>query len=286
LKVVTLERNMERKKKKRRILKKLKKPFRLIVLNENTFEEKFSYSLTPMNVIVMFGGFIVVFAFLFYALIVFTPLKTVLVPDFSSYESRENARVARFKADSLTQILKSQERYYTDLKLILSGSGPTSNLTDTTKLSEVDLNYQTSDLENKIRTELNRTSGMVLYQGKGKSLGNSLLLAPVSGEYSFIPNSNRVKWVANSNEPAKSILDGTVIDVAFSAVDGNAVFIQHAEGIISVYKNLKTVSVGAGKKVKAGENLGFPNSNNGISEIYFEIWKNGSSESIQTYFGK
>ena len=286
MKVVTLERNMERKKKKRRILKKLKKPFRLIVLNENTFEEKFSYSLTPMNVIVMFGGFIVVFAFLFYALIVFTPLKTVLVPDFSSYESRENARVARFKADSLTQILKSQERYYTDLKLILSGSGPTSNLTDTTKLSEVDLNYQTSDLENKIRTELNRTSGMVLYQGKGKSLGNSLLLAPVSGEYSFIPNSNRVKWVANSNEPAKSILDGTVIDVAFSAVDGNAVFIQHAEGIISVYKNLKTVSVGAGKKVKAGENLGFPNSNNGISEIYFEIWKNGSSESIQTYFGK
>ena len=277
---------MERKKKKRRILKKLKKPFRLIVLNENTFEEKFSYSLTPMNVIVMFGGFIVVFAFLFYALIVFTPLKTVLVPDFSSYESRENARVARFKADSLTQILKSQERYYTDLKLILSGSGPTSNLTDTTKLSEVDLNYQTSDLENKIRTELNRTSGMVLYQGKGKSLGNSLLLAPVSGEYSFIPNSNRVKWVANSYEPAKSILDGTVIDVAFSAVDGNAVFIQHAEGIISVYKNLKTVSVGAGKKVKAGENLGFPNSNNGISEIYFEIWKNGSSESIQTYFGK
>ena len=53
---------MERKKKSKEIVKKLKKPFRLIILNENSFEERFSYSLTPMNLIVMLGGFLVVFA--------------------------------------------------------------------------------------------------------------------------------------------------------------------------------------------------------------------------------
>jgi murein DD-endopeptidase MepM/ murein hydrolase activator NlpD len=277
---------MERKRKKRRILKKLKKPFRLIVLNENTFEEKFSYSLTPMNVIVMFGGFIVVFALLFYALIAFTPLKTVLVPDFSSYESRENARIARFKADSLTQVMRSQEKYLTDLKLILSGSGPVSNLTDTTKLSEVDLNYETSEIENKIRAELNQTSGLIPYQGKSNSTSGKLLIAPLGGEYAFIPNSNRVKWKSGVNEQAKSILDGTIIETSFSPVDGNGVLIQHAEGTITVYKNLKSVSVTVGKKVKAGESIGWPNLNNGSGELYFEIWKNGQSESISNYFGK
>jgi len=277
---------MERKRKKRRILKKLKKPFRLIVLNENTFEEKFSYSLTAMNVIVLFGGFIVVFAFLFYALIAFTPLKTVLVPDFSSYESRENARVARFKADSLTQVMRSQERYYADLKLILSGSGPSSNLTDTTKLSEVDLNYQTSEIENKIRAELSQTTGMVPYQGRANARGGSLLLPPVSGEYFFVPNSNQVSWKCGINETVKSILDGTIIETSFSPVDGNRVLVQHADGLVSVYKNLKSVSVGTGKKVKAGESLGLPSVKNGSGELHFEIWKNGISENIQTYFGK
>lgn len=276
---------MERKRKKRRILKKLKKPFRLIVLNENTFEEKFSYSLTPMNVIVMFGGFIVVFAFLFYILIAFTPLKTVLVPDFSSYESRENARIARFKADSLTQVMRSQEKYYADLKLILSGSGPSSNLTDTTKLSEVDLNYQSSEIENKIRAELSQTAGMVPYQGRANQLGGSLLLPPVSGEYFFVPNSNRVSWKCGLNETAKSILDGTIIETSFSPVDGNRVLVQHADGLVSVYKNLKSMSVVQGKKVKAGESLGLPNVNNGSGELLFEIWKNGISENIQAYFG-
>jgi len=277
---------MERKRKKRRILKKLKKPFRLIVLNENTFEEKFSYSLTPMNVIVMFGGFIVVFALLFYALIAFTPLRTILVPDFSSYESRENARIARFKADSLTHVMQSQQRYYADLKLILSGSGPSSNLTDTTKLSEVDLNYQTSEIENKIRAELSQTTGLIPYQGRAHSVNGALLLPPVNGEYFFISNSNRVNWKCSTNESVKSILDGTIIETSFSPVDGNGVFIQHAEGLITVYKNLKSVSVGVGKKVKAGENLGLPNSNNGSGELFFEIWKNGVSENIQAYFGK
>ena len=277
---------MERKRKKRRILKKLKKPFRLIVLNENTFEEKFSYSLTPMNVIVMFGGFIVVFAFLFYALIAFTPLKTVLVPDFSSYESRENARVARFKADSLTQVMRSQEKYYADLKLILSGSGPVSNLTDTTKLAEVDLNYQTSEIENKIRAELSQTSGMTQYRGKTHSMGSSMLLPPVEGEYSFVPNSNQVNWKCGLNETVKSILDGTIIETSFSPVDGNRILVQHADGLVSAYKNLKSVSVSMGKKVKAGETLGLPQVKNGSGELLFEIWKNGISENIQAYFGK
>lgn len=233
----------------------------------------------------MFGGFIVVFAFLFYALIAFTPLKTVLVPDFSSYESRENARVARFKADSLTQVMRSQEKYYADLKLILSGSGPVSNLTDTTKLAEVDLNYQTSEIENKIRAELSQTSGMTQYRRKTNSMGGSILFPPVEGEYSFVSNSNQVNWKCGVNETVKSILDGTIIETSFSPVDGNRILVQHADGLVSVYKNLKSVSVSMGKKVKAGETLGLPQVKNGSGELLFEIWKNGGAENVQAYFG-
>ena len=47
--------------KAKKLMKKLKSRFRLTVLNEKTFEEQFSYSLTPLNLIVLFGGFLVVF---------------------------------------------------------------------------------------------------------------------------------------------------------------------------------------------------------------------------------
>jgi murein DD-endopeptidase MepM/ murein hydrolase activator NlpD len=280
---------MERKRKKRRILKKLKKlkkPFRLIVLNENTFEEKFSYSLTPLNVIAMLGGFIVVFSVILYLLIVFTPLKNVLVPDFSSYESREDARKARFTADSLTHVLQTQEKYFTDLKLILSGGSPVTQLSDTTKLKEVDLTYQSTELEQKLTDETNNMQGMIRYSGNAKKSEEGVFLfPPVSGSFVASNNSGAVVWQANANESVKSISEGTVIGASFSIEQGNIVIVQHTNNLISIYKNLKILLVSNGKKVKAGESLGWVNEKNGRNEIIFELWKNGQPENISNHYG-
>lgn len=282
---------MERKRKRKKILKKLKKPFRLIVLNENSFEERFSYSLTPMNVIVMFGGFLVLFSLLFYSLIAFTPLRTILIPDFSSYESREDARKARLTADSLTAVLKSQEHYFNDLKIILSGGNPISSIPDSipAKIEGVDLNYQASEIDQAVRNELQNSPNTLSPQGTKIPEAGYLLFPPVSGNMNsnFEPQFGKkgVYWTSVKNEPVKSVLDGTIISSSYTVSDGNTVLIQHPNNMVSAYKNLAVLLKQNGESVKAGEGIGWVGENaNGQGQFYFEIWKNSVPVDPKTYY--
>lgn len=282
---------MERKKKRKKILKKLKKPFRLIVLNENSFEERFSYSLTPMNVIVMIGGFLVVFSLLFYSLIAFTPLRTVLIPDFSSYESRADARKARLMADSLNSVLKSQEHYFNDLKIILSGGKPISSIPDSVPKGSqsVDLNYVISDVDQAIREELDHASTVFVTQAGKIPEAGYLLFPPVAGSISsnFEPQFGKkgVYWTSVKNEAVKSVLDGTIISSSYTVSDGNTVLIQHPNNMVSAYKNLAVLFKQNGESVKAGEGIGWVGENaNGQGQFYFEIWKNSVPVDPRTYF--
>ena len=100
----------ESPKQKQKLLKRLKSRFRLNVINESTFEEKFSYSLTPMNVIVMFGGLLLVFGTLIYLAVAFTPLKRYIIPDYADAGFREDARVARLQVDSLLDVSRKDRK--------------------------------------------------------------------------------------------------------------------------------------------------------------------------------
>ena len=282
---------MERKRKRKKILKKLKKPFRLIVLNENSFEERFSYSLTPMNVIVMFGGFLVVFSLLFYSLIAFTPLRTILIPDFSSYESRENARKARLTADSLTAVLKSQEHYFGDLKIILSGGNPITAIPDSIpkKAEGIDLNYNVSEIDQAVRNELQTTPNNYTPLLTKIPEAGYLLFPPVAGSISsnFEPQFGKkgVYWTSVKNEAVKSVLDGTIISSSYTVNDGNTVLIQHPNNMVSAYKNLAVLFKQNGESVKAGEGIGWVSENaNGQGQFYFEIWKNSVPVDPKTYY--
>ncbi|MDP4631030.1 MAG: M23 family metallopeptidase [Flavobacteriales bacterium] len=279
------------KKKRKKILKKLKKPFRLIVLNENSFEERFSYSLTPMNVIVMIGGFLVVFSLLFYSLIAFTPLRTVLIPDFTSYESRADARKARLMADSLSNIMKIQEHYFNDLKIILSGGNPVSSIPDSVPKGSqsVDLNYVISDVDQATREELDHASAVFVTQARKIPEAGYLLFPPVAGSISsnFEPQFGKkgVNWTCIKNETVKSVLDGTVISSSYTVSDGNTMLIQHPNNMVSAYKNLAVLFKQNGEAVKAGEGIGWVSENaNGLGQFYFEIWKNSAPVDPKTYF--
>ena len=123
--------------KRKKLIKKLKSRFRLTVLNENTFEEKLSYSLTPLNLIIMFGGMLIVFGTLIYLLVAFTPLKNYVIPDYAATEFREEARIARLTADSLLEVSRKNEKYFNDLRIVLAG-GSLSNASDSIPLETQD----------------------------------------------------------------------------------------------------------------------------------------------------
>ena len=144
----------ERRPRRRKLLKKLKSRFRLTLLNENTFEERFSYSLTPMNVIVMFGGLLLVFGFIIYLLVAFTPLKVYLVPGYVDIEYREQARDARIKADSLSRALKQNQAYLQSVQTILAGD-IVRHAVDTSEMKTTKLEWTEADslFDTEMRTK-------------------------------------------------------------------------------------------------------------------------------------
>ena len=112
---------MPNKLQKRQILKKkLYAKSRLIILNEDTFEEIFSLPLTLMNVFVVatLGAVIIITLTTF--LIAFTPLREY-IPGYASSELRQNAVQLAIKSDSLSNALKKNEAYLQSVVKVLNG---------------------------------------------------------------------------------------------------------------------------------------------------------------------
>jgi hypothetical protein len=213
-----------RKPGKKRLMKKLRSRFRLTILNESTFEEQFSYSLTPMNVIIMFGGLLLVFGSLIYLAVAFTPLKSYVIPDFTDYTYREDARRARIEVDSLLGVIGNNEQYLSDLQSVLRGEDPSVPV-DTTKrdVREADLRYDVSEADKSLRNKLAYRDRFELAADSSRQAGRAalLLFRPVNGTISggFRPRQGHfgIDIVGRADEPVKAVLDGTVILSSFTA---------------------------------------------------------------------
>ena len=86
------------------IAKNLFKKMRLLVINEDTLEEKFSLRLTLMNVFVVLTlGAIIIISVTTY-IIAFTPLREY-IPGYSSSILKKSATELAIKSDSLVLII-------------------------------------------------------------------------------------------------------------------------------------------------------------------------------------
>lgn len=271
--------------KAKKLMKKLKSRFRLTVLNEKTFEEQFTYSLTPLNLIVLLGGFLVVFGTLFYLLVAYTPIKTLL-PGYSDASFNTEAMEARMRVDSLTEVMREKDRYLADFRVILAG-GKLSNMADTGahRLQEANLNYQTSPIDEAMRAKISeedRFSIQAIDNAK-KTASGVLLYRPVNGTISnaFDPKAGHfgIDIIAPKEDPVKAVLDGTIVFAGFTSDGGNVLQIQHSNNMISVYKHNSALLKKNGDRVKAGESIAFIGNSGEYSEgphLHFELWENGA----------
>ncbi len=125
---------------------------RLIILNENTFEEIFSFKLNIMSVFVTLtlGAIFLISATTI--LIAFTPLRE-LIPGYSSSELKKNATVLALKSDSLSKALKKNEIYIKSIQKVLNGELEYAKFSKDSILSTTDEAKEPVDLspsENEI----------------------------------------------------------------------------------------------------------------------------------------
>lgn len=144
---------MSEKRLKRKLLKKkLFTKNRLVILNEDTFEEIFSLRLTLMNVFVVatIGAMLIIFITTY--IIAFTPLREY-IPGYASTQLKKDATELALKSDSLSNALKKNEAYIQSLKKVLTGD------LDVAKFNKDSI--MTAPLENVEKEDLQPTAAEI-----------------------------------------------------------------------------------------------------------------------------
>jgi len=106
--------------KRKKFIQKLKYKLRLVIINDENFEEKISFKLTPINVFVGLSSFIVLFTILIVLLVFYTPFRE-FVPGYSDTETKRKVIQLEYKVDSLKDAVRMKNLFMKNEENILSG---------------------------------------------------------------------------------------------------------------------------------------------------------------------
>ncbi|RAJ17888.1 M23 family metallopeptidase [Olleya aquimaris] len=272
-------------KKSKKIKKKLLHRYRLVVLNQDTFEERLSLNLSRLNVFVLGSLSAILLIVLTTILIAFTPLKEY-IPGYSSTSLKKQAVQLSFKTDSLQRVIDLNEKYFASIKQVLQGEVSTVNfnkdsIIEAAKLeaSQVDLNPIKED--SILREKVDKEDKYNLFE-TATSRANFVLFPPANGTISENYNSKTkhyaVDIVLAKDTPIKATADGTVIFAEWTAQTGHVIIIEHSYGLISVYKHNASLTKTQGDLVKAGEVIATSGNTGELStgpHLHFELWSDG-----------
>jgi len=106
-------------------LKRLRNRYRLVVMNEDTYEEVVKFKLSRLSVYIGLSTLFVVLVGLTIALIVFTPLKYYLPGvGYGNAKQIREYKMLKIRTDSMEDALRYKQQYYDDLKKVLEGNVP------------------------------------------------------------------------------------------------------------------------------------------------------------------
>lgn len=104
-------------------LKRLRSHYRLVIMNEDTFEEVVKFKLTRMGVYIVLSTVFILMIGLTASLIIFTPLKYYLPgTGMGNANQIKEYRQLKIRTDSMEQALKYQDNYLKNIQKVLQGN--------------------------------------------------------------------------------------------------------------------------------------------------------------------
>lgn len=104
-------------------LKRLRNRYRLVVMNDDTYEEVVTFKLSRLSVYIMLSTIFVLLVGLTVALIVFTPLKYYIPGATTDYKSASELRQLKYRVDELEKKNAANVQYIEGIKKALTGQG-------------------------------------------------------------------------------------------------------------------------------------------------------------------
>lgn len=276
--------------------KNLKNKFRFVILNDETFEEKFALSLTRTNVWVFIATVSFTLVFITAAAIIYTPLK-YFIPGFGDYNYRGQILQLQFKTDSLAETIEAREMWLQNLMDVAAGNIDTTKPA-TNKPGEVDKSQikltDINDADKELRREIEEDESFALSSGAGNAMADEVKLmhpiAPVDGyvtdEYNAAKEHLGIDIATQQDAPVKAVLNGKVVSANYTFETGYVIAVQHNNDLISFYKHNSKLLKKPGDTVKAGDVIAFAGSSGEHStgpHLHFELWYQGKSLNPKDY---
>jgi murein DD-endopeptidase MepM/ murein hydrolase activator NlpD len=281
-------------KEKPKKFQRLKHKYRLVILNDDTFEEKVSLRLSQLNVFVVLGISSLLLILLVILLIAFTPLKE-FIPGYANVNIRKQGVENFLKSDSIEVALAENNLYINNIKHIIQGE-----LAELDNESVVDSSANYEGIKNEpieedsvLRNMIETEEKYNLFNKAGSTPGNIssfIFLQPLKGtvtnRFNFKEQHFGIDVVAPKNEAIKATLDGTVIFAEWTVETGYVIQLQHADNIVSIYKHNSVLHKKAGDYVRAGEVIAIVGNSGELStgpHLHFELWYNGIAINPEDY---
>src|SRR5574344_1734319 len=244
--------------------------YRLIIRNDSTHHDSFSFLLSPKNIFVVVTTSAILLIVLTAMLIAFTPLR-VYVPGYTSPDEYRKYKAAAKRVETVEKMLVQNQQYIDNFYRILNDQVMPNELeqdvseADNVSPVPTEITAEHTEAEMLLRQDAQQltsklpaqTSTQTVYINRKADVENLWLQFPTMGAIISYYNASQHEYGINiRNKPntlINSVADGIVIFSGYDATDGNVIIIQHHNNLISVYKHNNILLKTKGAQVAAGE---------------------------------
>lgn len=260
----------------------------VILLDDTKPGKDNSYSFKPSSFFLLFGTLIFLASTMVALVFMFTPLGSLLYSK-EDVEMRKQVRSITESVIALQDSLTIRDSQLSEMRNIIRYSLDTTLNIDQRFNSLINLqqNETTSSIEwtSSVDTDDKLNTKGMIFSNVMKSAPDFPASYPVDGTLTrgYEPEQSHfgIDIATKSNALITAVADGTIINASWTISDGYVISIQHADGIMSLYKHCATLTKKSGDAVLKGDIIG-STGDVGISSsgphLHIEIWKDGFSQ--------
>lgn len=282
-------------KQKNKITKILSARYKVVVLHEDTFEEKAAFTGRLWYWITGGVSAAVMLVILTVMLIRSTALREYVVGTSLAGYDREQLVDAYKRIDSMEQVTQANDIYLNNLRKVISGqagetieeaSGQQLNDKDKTAGAVTELDSGISADELALRELVESGAPYDLPENPGSTrtgISSYTFYSPIKGvissNFSAKEQHYAVDIAVKLNEPVRATLGGHVVFASYTPETGYVVIIQHGNNLLSLYKHCASIIKKVGSFVRGGEVIAFAGDTGELStgpHLHFELWHNGN----------
>ena len=279
---------------KRKFIQKLRNPYLVMIIDEETFEEKGQIRISRLKTILVSFLLICISSVFIFTIISYSPLKEY-IPGYDSSEIRAKAIQNLFLTDSLIQLYDQNLKYLNSVKKVITEDislEEQSVLAQTQRsiITKDELNTQSVLEDSLLRVFVSQQDKYSPVSRKEIEL-NTFLFQPVKGQISQPFDRNKSHYAVDiaveKNTPIKAIADGTVIFSEWTSETGYVIILEHNFGLLSVYKHNSSLNKRQGNSVLSGEVIATAGNTGEYTtgyHLHFELWMDGYPMDPENFF--